>query len=515
MIVLLYYLSKKRIIFLLLFITLFVLIMIIISLNKLQNSCKDWTKGLKDTKLDNTLEGCSIKIPKYCWMNMFDNVFDISGWLGETCDYIRMDSRDQVLRWTKVPQATRIGYPRTEKYRFYPDTTLDEFQFKVLSQIIDMDDPNIPQSVKDKTEIIIDFNKDKPDVEFRVKKDEALVNKRKKMMDSFKSKPISKNVIFLFIDSLSRDNFNRKLKKTKAWLEKYYRNTESEAQVFQFFKFHALASWTIINMIPAHFGVDWHHKGTPNSMIKHYKDRGFITGQSHTYCSRELYDLEKGPNESYIYEAFDHEANHLFCDPNFSVPGHPFAVLNGPYGMKRRCLYGKDSNTYVFDYSKKFWQAYKNENKFLRAAFLDAHEGTGEVVKYMDDNLVDFFEFLEKEGSLKDTTIVFLADHGMNMPGFYSLIDAEDFWIEKTLPFLFIITPQEVAKEYGEVLKEKENHMITPYDIHNTFLKLIDVPVDEFNKIGTSLLERTVSIDNKNCDKIGVLDPYCNCIGER
>ncbi len=69
--------------------------------------------------------------------------------------------------------------------------------------------------------------------------------------------------------------------------------------------------------------------------------------------------------------------------------------------MKRRCLYGKDSSWYVFDYGKNFLEAYSDSHKHLRPAFLDAHEGTGEVVKHMDDKLVDFFEFLESEESLK------------------------------------------------------------------------------------------------------------------
>jgi hypothetical protein len=175
-----------------------------------------------------------------------------------------------------------------------------------------------------------------------------------------------------------------------------------------------------------------------------------------------------------IREPFDHEANLLGCDPNCSC--HPFAIFNGPYRMKRRCLYEKDSSEYVFDYSKKFWKAYSYSPKHLRLAFLDAHEGTGEVVKYMDDKLVDFFEFLESEGSLKDTEIVFQSDHGVNMPGFYTFVDAKDFWIEKTLPTLFLILTQDVAREYDEVPKDKENLLLSPYDIHNTFLHLANSP---------------------------------------
>jgi phosphoglycerol transferase MdoB-like AlkP superfamily enzyme len=106
--------------------------------------------------------------------------------------------------------------------------------------------------------------------------------------------------------------------------------------------------------------------------------------------------------------------------------------------MKRRYLYGKDSSWYVFNYGKNFWKAYSDSPKHLLLAFLDAHEGTGEVVKYMDEKLVDFFEFLESEGSLKDTVIVFQSDHGVNMPGFIHLLMLKIFGLRKLFLLFFL-----------------------------------------------------------------------------
>ena len=483
---------------------------------KLISSCRNWRKGLGESEINNSLGGCKVKEPYYCWMNLMDNVFDVSGWMGENCEQIRMDNREQLVRWTRIPGAEVVGYPRVEKWRFFPDSTLNEFQFRVLAGTIDMEDHRVPQALKDKTEIVIDFKKENPEMKLRIARDENIVQKRASSRKAYKNnKFISKNVIHLFIDSLSRDNFKRKLPKARAWLEKFYNNQNSDARVYQFLKYHAIASWTFINMVPTTFGVDGSHQGNAVHSNKYYKEKGFITGQAHNYCGREFYDLEPGNIENFSWEAFDHEANLLGCDPNYSVPGHPFAIFNGPYGMKRRCLYGKDSSWYVFDYGKKFWKAYPDSPKHLRLAFLDAHEGTGEVVKYMDDKLVDFFEFLENEGSLKDTTIVFQSDHGVNMPGFYTFVDAQDFWIEKTLPALFLIVPQEVAMEYDEVLKEKENLLLSPYDIHNTFLHLASSPKMAYNQVGKSLFDKTNDRDERNCDKFRVVDPYCQCMGER
>lgn len=485
---------------------------------KLVASCGKWRKGLLDTEIDNTLPGCQIKEPKYCWMNLMDNVFDISGWLGENCEQIRMDSREQLIRWTRTPSAKVVGFPRVERWRFFPDSTLNEFQFRVLGSMIDMEDPRVPRQIKDRTEVTVDFRKPHPEMNIRISRDEQLVAKRTQIRNSFKNTNfLAKNVIHLFVDSLSRDNFRRKLPKSKEWLERFYNKDTTDAKVYQFLKYHAIASWTYINMVPTTFGVDGSFQGSPIHNVKYYKEKGFITGQVHNYCGREFYDIEPGNIDKFQFEAFDHEGNLLGCDPNYLVPGHPFAILNGPYGMKRRCLYGRDTSYYAFDYGKKFWKSYADQPKYLRVANLDAHEGTGEVVKYLDDKMVDFLDFLEAEGSLKDTIIILQSDHGMNMPGFYTFVDAEDYMIEKALPALFMIIPQTLSKNYDEIIKDKENLMLSPYDIHNTFLHLAGAPKMAFNKIGKSFFVKTEENERqeRTCDKFRVVDPYCQCVGER
>jgi len=550
----------------------------------LQRHCETWDSGLANSKFDNSGDVCKIKIPKFCWMNMLNGYFDISYVFIQDCNVLRMDSKEQLSLYLKNPDAKVIGFPRTEAKKYFPDSQLEEFQFRVLSEIIDMQDPKISQDIKDNVEATVDFRDPQPKISIRIAKDEKLKEERRKVYEAKKEKLLVKNVIHFFIDSLSRDNFKRALPKTKQFFEKYFVNDKKEngynsssdfdnfdvntkyknnkndknnknnknenvinnknneyqsknnenkninfneeknqnaseniqAEVFQFFKFHGVTHFTYGNMIPIQFGRDFQQ---PNDEInpaifylKYFKDSGFITGQGHGYCGREIYDLEKDQNQM-IYTNFDHEINPIFCDPNFAVPGNPFGIFNGVFSYKRRCLYGKDTHDYIFEYAQKFWTAYESEAKFIRIAFQDAHEGTGEVVKYMDDKIVAFFEFLENNKALEDTVIILHADHGLNMPGFYTLIDAEDFFIEKTLPSLFMFVPKSLANEYRDLLKSKENMLLTPYDLHNTFLHLAQAPRDKFNKLGGSLFE-AIQEEGRSCKMFNVRDPYCNCVGE-
>lgn len=515
-VMLIYFLMRRKIFYTIIFLAVTIGALSAVIYVNLITQCKNWEKGLKDSVFDNSSDYCKIKKPRKCWMNLFSGVFDVSGIFGEDCTQIRMDSRSAFKRWTKIPEAKILGYPRIEKTRYFPECTLDEFQFRVLSGMIDMEDPKVSQSIKDRTEAVINFKKELPELTVKVARDDYVAKERLNTYEKRKDKLLSKNVIHFFIDSLSRDNFRRQLPKTKAFFERFYRNDASQAQIFQFFKYHGIASWTLANMVPIFFGVDFTYRKNPppTHYNKYFKEAGFVTGQGHGYCGKEIFDLEPGNMEKFNFEFFDHEINPIYCDPNFSVPGHPFAILNGPYAMKRRCLYGKDTHTYIFDYVKSFWEQYEKEPKFFRLAFQDAHEGTGEVIKYMDDKIVDLFQFLESKGSLEDTIIVFHSDHGVNMPGFYTFVDAEDFQIEKSLPTFFLFLPQNVAQMYKDQLISKENMLVTPYDIHNTFLEIINAPSHAFNKIGGSLFG-PINEKKRDCDTFNIRDPFCNCLGER
>ena len=111
----------------------------------------------------------------------------------------------------------------------------------------------------------------------------------------------------------------------------------------------------------------------------------------------------------------------MMCDPNFYNPENRFTPYMGPYSIRRRCLYGRDTFEYILEYGEKFWAAYSKEHKFLRLSFQDAHEGTLEVVKYLDVKFAEFLEKFDRKGYLKDTAVFLVSDHGNNMVGIYNI----------------------------------------------------------------------------------------------
>ena len=84
-------------------------------------------------------------------------------------------------------------------------------------------------------------------------------------------------------------------------------------------------------------------------------------------------------------------------------------------------------------------EAYKSNAKYLELYFVDAHEGTGEVLKYLDEPISGFLEWLELNGHLSDSVVILQSDHGLHMQGLFYVLGLEIFKIELSLPSLFIL----------------------------------------------------------------------------
>ena len=71
----------------------------------------------------------------------------------------------------------------------------------------------------------------------------------------------------------------------------------------------------------------------------------------------------------------------MWCNPNYYDRENPYPINKGEFSVLRRCLYGKEVSDYVFEYSKDYWEKYKNNRKFAKLSFIEGHEITGEAIK--------------------------------------------------------------------------------------------------------------------------------------
>ena len=488
--------------------------------SKVNKECLTWGHGLNDIKLinDKQFDKYYIVHPKKCWINMIDGILDVSRIIGENCDNFRGGERKELLKYLKPSFNTslNIGYPITTNYTWLNQSHFDRFFNNVMHDMIDLDkNKEILKDNNLKPEIILHFDPITKlgKIDISINKNQQLIDKRNTIYNNLKmnKKPKYKDVLFLYIDAISRPEFIRSMKHTQKFLSKYY-NSNSKT-FYQMMKYQAFIFFTQQNTNPMFFGESmFNSNGT--SILKPIKKKGYITAHANNICTRALYDIEDNYTENVNFENFDHENIAMMCDPNFYNPENRFTPYMGPYSIRRRCLYGRDTFEYVLEYGKKFWETYENAHKFLKLSFQDAHEGTLEVVKYLDIVLAKFLEDFDKKDYLKNSAIFIVSDHGNNMIGVYNIFQVEDYVMEKTLASWFMLLPKINGIDEKE-LSINQQRYVTPYDIHDTLLDMFgyDEKDGYYSRMGQSVYKKINGL-KRSCKTYSqdIIDIWCRCI---
>ena len=486
---------------------------------KITKNCNVWYDGLNGIRLENNpkFDKCKIVHPKRCWINSIDGVFDVSRILNENCNNFRGGEKAELLKYLspRFNLTQNFGYPITTKYTWLNQSHFDRFFNNVMADMIDLDKIDYSKIADDlKPEVVLKFDPvtEMGKIDIKINRNEILAKERNDIYNTLlpKDKPKYNNILFLYIDAISRPEFIRAMKNTEKYLSKYFNS--SEKSFYQMMKYHNFIFFTQQNVNPMFFGESmFNSNGT--SILKHIKKKGFITGHSNNICTRQLYDIEDNYTENIEYDNFDHENIAMMCDPNFYNPENRFTPYMGPYSIRRRCLYGRDTFEYILEYGEKFWKTYSKEHKFLRLSFQDAHEGTLEVVKYLDVKLAEFLEKFDKKGYLKDTAVFLVSDHGNNMVGIYNIFQFEDYVLEKALGTWFMLLPKK--KEIDEKFLEiNQQRLASPYDIPDTLLDMFGYHQNNtiFSRKGQSVYKEVNGLE-RNCDYYtqDIMPIWCRC----
>ncbi len=438
-------------------------------------NCDDWPKGLNNSYIENDINkyGCQIHIPKECPYKIGKYFQDITKIKNIKCIDRKINAKSTILRLSKSPflnkYTKRFGLPQTNKdpiclLDFKDDILLKEY---FLNNIIDMDNitENENKTKKEFREIIIDFSKNYfGEMIINLHFNKTLSEERKTLENLVA--PYSNNILLLYFDSVSRANSMRQLRKTLHFFELfisynggYNKKFPTETfHSFQFFKYHSFKEHTRGNFPRLFYG---NKRETKNiiRITKYLKENGFITSFACDICQR---DNTRTLHNLTSEESYDHQM--LICDPN----------KENFNKNSIKCLYGKLNIEHLYEYTNQFWRKYKNNRKYSLILSNDAHEGTLESLKYMDNIVFNFLNSLFNNNLLKDTSIFLLSDHGVGMPSIYFLYDFYKY--EEQLPMLYLIINDRknitYNKQYSFIYQNQQT-FITAYDIYNTIGHLI------------------------------------------
>ena len=433
--------------------------------------CDEWPLGLNNTYINNSIS-CKVSLPTNCPYKIFSVFQDLNKIKKINCRN-KKDGKKDLLKKSKSPfindKVNHIGYPLTNKdpiclIDFIDNDNLIEKYF--LDNLVDMENEKVlNEFFKEKMpEIEVDFSNDnegKMNIHLNYNK---TLSKERLLLEK-NSNPYSNNIMILYVDSVSRANSLRKLKKTTKFFENfmsykgnYNKKFPSENfHSFQFFKYHSFLYHTRDNYPLIFYGQPRNESIV--SITKYFKENGYVTSYSGDYCDKDnvrtFHNLTKE-------EVYDHQF--IMCDPN--APHYNLNTI--------KCLYGKQIIEHLYEYSDQFWRKYNKNRKFMSIITNDGHEGTLENVKYIDEIIYNFLKNLFNDNLLKDSSIILISDHGVGMPSLYYTFDF--YKIEEQLPMLFMIINDRKNVNYEEQYKyiyENQQILVSSYDVHNTISNLM------------------------------------------
>ena len=448
-----------------------------------QVECNRFYRGLNNIEISQkeTENFCFFPKPKFCTIKIFDNIFDlskityvikkgipplpyISNYFYDSDNYCLNRDNSKAIFYEHANRKKRLkkygldlAYPDTSIFDFRKHARVGKFHYKVFNNIYDYNKRlkkyknSLNRKKRANPEVVVHFKNDSDSGELTMdlRPDRKLIYKRRKEAAKFKVR--YDNILFIFIDAVSKNHFRRKFPLTSDLLSNYLvtnsesNNENNNINAYQFLKYNNFRPSTQVNVLPMFYGESMKsQKGS--SLIKYFKEKGYITGGSENICHKELFLLEQDKNKDVIFESFDHENFAMFCDPNYNPPNNRVSLFKGLFSMMRRCLYGKDTFEWVFEFGYKFLENYKNERKFLRLGFIDGHEGTMEAIKYLDKHLFKFLQFYINNYFTNSTAIFIASDHGENMISIHHLLNSDEFLYERTLGTLFLLLPKNYEK---------------------------------------------------------------------
>ena len=490
------FIKNKKIIFIYIF--LIAIIMFQISYNIIYY-CNDWGKGLNNTFIENnkTKYGCLIKIPKTCPYKIGKYFLDRFRTDSPNCLKNGLKSKQILFKFSKSPyinkETNHFGFPiiNKEVKLFHLENFLNLKKY-VARNLIDMNNFTLLKSMKERIpEVSVDFSQKKiGEIKINLNFNKTLSKERKKLERY--TNPYSRNLLVIYIDSVSRAYSIRQLKKTLKFFEKFIfykgnhnKNYPSENfHSFQFFKYHSHDFFTPGNYPILFYG---NHRKKDNKYITLYlKQNGYITAYSADSC---LYEFCRALHNFSFHDIYDH--HYVICNPNFNR-----------INSELKCFHGKLYLEHMIEYMEQFWRKYQMNRKFSLFLTNFAHEGSLEILKYMDNIIYGYLNKLYQNNLLKDTSVFLLSDHGTSLPSIYYL--NEFYQIEMNLPMFYLLVNDRKNMTYElqyKYLYNNQQSFITAFDIYDTIINLIygdkfdtNITKNIKSKYGESLFKK---IDSK------------------
>eukprot|EP00727_Mastigamoeba_balamuthi_P014831 m51a1_g9974 hypothetical protein (676) ;mRNA; f:109299-111841 len=476
-----------------------------------------WAVGLKGQRLVSHSPGCTIKRPWVDVDRMADPLkYAAHGWWAlRPCKVSPSHARIDNVTLDLVVDAG-AGCVCTY-YPFYTENSTNMLRYVQRNQVVERCAGVVPEShwrpgVRTQA-VVVECGADREILTPRIRRDPAVAAASEARERSYLASPRSNaayraagrapDVVWVYIDAVSRPQAFRKLRKTTALLERIAGDASSPAHLTQAMRYHTVGDNTSPNSRGLFQGT-LEYSSRP-FIWEIYSRAGYVTFIADNTCAEWAY---KYGNRS---SPPDVSPNSIWCAPEYTgLKEDGYSLWRGGSAVKTRCIAGRKTDELVFDYATSFAEAYSDRPKFSLLKFSEGHEITATVVSTMDEDLSAYLSSLD----LNNTIVFLFADHGLHMGltwmfGFYSVR------LENRLPFMFLSIPKWLSNSanYAATLDSNEERqpLVIGADLFATATDLLlGWPNEHTMAHHNSLLSVNISTE-RNCEQATIPSDICRC----
>ena len=320
------------------------------------------------------------------------------------------------------------------------------------------------------------------------------------------------NVFLLGFDSVSKNYWLNNLPLSSSYL-----NNHLKAEVLN--RYNIVGDGTPANLIPLLCSIN--EEDLPNT-IKNTENSNyvnevypFIWNNFTEYLNYSSLFAEDWPSIG----TFQYRMKGMSKPPTRHYM-RPVQLFIENEDLDKDCINGRSLLRFNLDYANDFMNKYKSTG-FFGFMFLNYYShDTQDKLSLMDGEIFNFLTRFNNQKAIRDNTIlIILSDHG---PRFGSNRESIRGLLNERNPFFSIYIPELFKKRYKNEYDNFMNNkiqLLTPMDIHKTFLDLINLELkkDILNGKNKYISPSAISLFdtinyNRTCQDANIDNHWCSCL---
>ena len=166
---------------------------------------------------------------------------------------------------------------------------------------------------------------------------------------------------------------------------------------------------------------------------------------------------------------------------------------------------------YQIEYLRQFWEAYPDNHKFFRTHFSEAHELSGELIRYIDIDIRNLLDEFYTKGYLNNTMLMIISDHGSHSVTIrVPVLPDNSRYIENYLPLLFHLSPKNIPEQNLKFLSSNQQSLISSHDIYATLTWI----TENKEPLNYTYIKQTIPVE-RNCTTSDIWIGDCWCQHDR